>query len=96
MIGLVERRAAHACQSGGDWLGSVSAASLMRRGAFVGRAGDTVAHALATMDRFEVDLLAVIDEAGRVVGVIDRDAIVKPGRPDPQGTAQTTVTIRST
>jgi predicted transcriptional regulator len=45
----------------------------MRRGVFVCRADDAFEHALATMDRLEVDQLAVVDEAGRVVGVIGRD-----------------------
>jgi predicted transcriptional regulator len=70
VIGLLERRATLAC---GDWLGSVQVASLMRRGVFVCRADDALGHALATMDRLEVDQLAVLDDAGRVVGVIGRD-----------------------
>src|SRR4051794_38181601 len=43
------------------------------RGVFVCRADDPLGHALATMDRIEVDQLAVLDDAGRVVGVIGRD-----------------------
>src|SRR5688500_15253472 len=71
VIGLLERDAAHArWGGGGSWLGSVQVASLMRRGVFVCRAGDTLEHALATMDRLEVDQLAVVDEAGQVVGVV--------------------------
>jgi predicted transcriptional regulator len=54
-------------------LGSVSVAGLMRRGVFVCRADDALGHALATMDRLEVDQLAVLDEAGQVVGVVGRD-----------------------
>ena len=73
VIGLLERSATCACQRNGNWLGSVSVASVMRRGVFVCRADDTFEHALATMDRLEVDQLAVVDEAGRVVGVIGRD-----------------------
>ena len=70
VIGLVERAC---CRRGGGWLGSVPVASLMRRGVFVCREGDTLEHALATMDRLEVDLLAVVDRVGRVVGVVGRD-----------------------
>lgn len=73
VIGLLERGAAYACRGDGSWLGSVPVASLMRRGVFVCRAGDTLEHALAIMDRLEVDLLAVVDGAGQVVGVIGRD-----------------------
>ena len=76
VIGLLERGATRACQRDGNWLGSVSVASLMRRGVFVCRADDALEHALATMDRLEVDQLAVLDEAGRVVGVIGRDGEV--------------------
>jgi predicted transcriptional regulator len=73
VIGLLERDATLACECGGNWLGSVQVASLMRRGVFVCRADDALGHALATMDRLEVDQLAVLDDAGRVVGVIGRD-----------------------
>ena len=73
VIGLVEQGAAYASRGGGIRSGSVPVASLMRRGDFVCRAGDTVEHALATMDRLEVDLLAVVDGADQVVGVIGRD-----------------------
>ena len=73
VIGLLERGATCACQRGGNWLGSISVASLMRRGVFVCRADDALEHALATMDRLEVDQLAVVNEAGQVVGVIGRD-----------------------
>jgi predicted transcriptional regulator len=73
VIGLLERDATLACGRSGNWLGSVQVASLMRRGAFVCRADDTLKHALATMDRLEVDQLAVLDAAGRVIGVIGRD-----------------------
>jgi CBS domain-containing protein len=76
VIGLLERGATCACQRDGNWLGSISVASLMRRGVFVCRADDALEHALATMDRLEVDQLAVLDEAGRVVGVIGRDGEV--------------------
>jgi CBS domain-containing protein len=51
----------------------VPVANLMRRGVFVCRASDTVEQARAAMDRLKVDLLAVIDGAGRVIGVIGRD-----------------------
>ena len=47
VIGLLERGAAYACRGGGIRSGSVPVASLMRRGVFVCRAGDTVEHALA-------------------------------------------------
>ena len=73
VIGLLERGATCACQRDGNWLGSISVASLMRRGVFVCRADDALEHALATMDRLEVDQLAVVNEAGQVVGVIGRD-----------------------
>ena len=73
VIGLLERDATLACECGGNRLGSVQVASLMRRGVFVCRADDPLGHALATMDRLEVDQLAVLDAAGRVVGVIGRD-----------------------
>jgi len=73
VIGLLERGAAYACQSDGGRLGSVPVASLMRRGVFLCRAGDTLEHAPAIMDRLEVDLLAVVDGAGQIVGVIGRD-----------------------
>ena len=76
VIGLLERGATFASWCNGNWLGSVSVASLMRRGVFVCRADDALEHALATMDRLEVDQLAVLDEAGRVVGVIGRDGEV--------------------
>jgi CBS domain-containing protein len=73
VIGLLERGAMFASWCDGNWLGSVSVASLMRRGVFVCRADDALEHARATMDRLEVDQLAVVDGAGRVVGVIGRD-----------------------
>jgi predicted transcriptional regulator len=73
VIGLLEHGAAHACQERGSRPTSMAVASLMRRGAFVCRASDTVEQARAAMDRLEVDLLAVIDGAGRVIGVIGRD-----------------------
>jgi hypothetical protein len=47
---------------------ALSVARLIRRGVFACRADDALGHARATMDR-----LAVLDEAGRVVGVIGRD-----------------------
>jgi predicted transcriptional regulator len=78
VIGLLERAAVLACERTGNWLGAVPVASLMRRGVFVCRADDALGHALATMDRLEVDRLAVLDDAGRVVGVLGRD-----GRDDP-------------
>jgi CBS domain-containing protein len=76
VIGLLERGATCACRHDGNWLGSISVASLMRRGVFVCRADDALEHARATMDRLEVDQLAVVDGAGRVVGVIGRDGEV--------------------
>src|SRR5437763_14650635 len=66
VIGLLERDATLACGHGGDWLGSVQVASLMRRGVFVCRADDTLGRALATMDRLAVDPLAALDAAGPV------------------------------
>ena len=78
VIGLLERDAALACGRGGNWLGSVQVASLMRRGVFVCRAEDALDHALATMDRLEVDRLALLDAAGRLIGVLGRN-----GRDDP-------------
>ena len=48
VIGLLERGATCACQRDGNWLGSISVASLMRRGVFVCRANDALEHALAT------------------------------------------------
>ena len=49
-------------------------ASLMRRGVLVCRADEPYRSALATMDRLEVDRLAVLDAAGRLVGTLGRDA----------------------
>ena len=68
VIGLLERDATLACGRGGNWLGSIQVASLMRRGVFVCRADDPLKHAFATMDR-----LAVLDGAGRVIGILGRD-----------------------
>ena len=73
VIGLLEREAVLACERGGNWLGAVPVADLMRRGVVVCRADDTLDHALATMDRLEVDRLAVLDAAGRLVGTLGRD-----------------------
>ena len=73
VIGLLERDAMSAFGCNGIWLGSVSVASLMRRGVFVCRADDALEHVRATMDRLEVDQLAVVDEAGQVVGVVGGD-----------------------
>ena len=73
VIGLLEREATLACRRGGNWLGSIQVASLMRRGVFVCRTDDALGRALATMDRLEVDQLAVMDGAGRLVGVLARD-----------------------
>src|SRR3954447_5610702 len=42
VIGLLERDATLACGRGGNWLGSIQAASLMRRGVFVCRADDAL------------------------------------------------------
>ena len=81
VIGLLERDAVVASRRGGNWLGAVPVASLMRRGAFACRADDTVGHALATMDRLGGELLAVVDEAGGIAGVIGRDRIATPRRP---------------
>jgi CBS domain-containing protein len=81
VIGLVERSAASAAQRGGNWLGAVPVASLMRRGAFACRGTDTLEQARAAMDRLDADLLAVVDEAGRVVGVIGRDRVAASARP---------------
>ena len=80
VIGLLERDAALACERGGNWLGAVPVASLMRRGVFVCRADDALGRALATMDRLEVDQLAVLDAAGRLVGVLGRDGEDDPMR----------------
>jgi predicted transcriptional regulator len=80
VIGLLERDATLACECGGNRLGSVQVASLMRRGVFVCRADDPLGRALATMDRLEVDRLAVLDDAGRVVGVLGRDGDDDPMR----------------
>jgi CBS domain-containing protein len=74
VIGLLERDAVLARERDGDRLGAVPVAGLMRRGVFVCRADDALAHALATMDRLEVDRLAVLDGVGRVVGTLGRDA----------------------
>jgi predicted transcriptional regulator len=74
VIGLLEREAVLLCERGGDRLDAVPVTDLMRRGVFVCRADDALAHALATMDRLEVDRLAVLDDAGRVVGTLGRDA----------------------
>ncbi len=81
VIGIIERAAASACEDSGNWLGSVPVASLIRRGAFWCRATDTLAQALATMDRLEADALAVLDESGKVMGMIDRTHAVgvQPG-----------------
>ena len=81
VIGLVERSAAGAAQRGGNWLGAVPVASLMRRGAFACRTADTLEQACSLMDRLDADLLAVVDEAGRVAGVIDRDRLLATARP---------------
>jgi len=78
VIGLLEREAVLARGRDGDRLGAAPAADLMRRGVLVCRAEDALERALATMDRLEVDRLAVLDDAGRPVGVLDRD-----GRDDP-------------
>ena len=78
VIGLLEREAVLACERNGDQLGAVPVADLMRRGVLVCRAEDALERALATMDRLEVDRLAVLDDAGRLVGVLGRD-----GRDDP-------------
>ena len=80
VIGLLERTAVLACERGGNWLGAVPVASLMRRGVFVCRADDALGHALAAMDRLEVGQLAVLDDAGRVVGVLGRDGDDDPMR----------------
>ena len=80
VIGLLEHDATLACGRDGTRLGSVQVASLMRRGAFVCRADDALGHALATMDRLEVDQLAVLDGTGRVVGVLGRDGDDDPMR----------------
>ncbi len=80
VIGLLERDATLACRRGGNWLGSIQVASLMRRGVFVCRADDVLGRALATMDRLEVDQLAVLDDAGRLVGVLGRDGEDDPMR----------------
>ena len=73
VVGLLEHGAAHACREGGIRSGSVPVADLMRRSVFVCRAGDTVERVRTAMDRLEVDLLAVIDGAGGVIGAIGRD-----------------------
>jgi CBS-domain-containing membrane protein len=52
---------------------ALSVASLLWLGVFACRTDDTFEHARATMDRLAVDRLAVLDEAGRVVGVLGRD-----------------------
>jgi len=73
VIGLLERDATLARGRGANRLGPIQVASLMRRGVFVCRADDPLKHALATMDRLEVDRLAVLDGASRVIGILGRD-----------------------
>src|SRR4051794_20620915 len=73
VIGSFQRRTALGCRNAGDRLGVVPVASPVRRGVFACRTDDTLGHAHAVMDRLEVDLLAVLDAAGRVVGVLGRD-----------------------
>jgi predicted transcriptional regulator len=82
VIGLLERHAAAPARPSGcgDRSGPIRVAGLMRRGVFVCRADDPLERALATMDRLEVGLLAVVDGAGRVVGAIGRDAEDDPLR----------------
>jgi CBS domain-containing protein len=80
VIGLLERRAARASRPGADRPGPVPVASLMRCGAFVCRADELLERAHATMDRLEVDWLAVLDAADRVVGVLGRDRDDDPMR----------------
>ena len=80
VIGLLERDVTLARGRGANRPGSVPVASLMRRGVFVCRADDPLGHALATMDRLEVDRLAVLDDAGRLVGVLGRDGEDDPMR----------------
>ncbi len=95
VIGLLERGAVPACQRGGNWPGSVPVAGLMRRGVFVCRMGDRLDDAHAIMDRLEVDLLAVVDEAGRVVGVLGRDQDDNTSASSGAGLLQLLLTLRA-
>src|SRR3954447_1581582 len=85
VIGLLERDATLACGRGGDWPRPVPVASLMRRGVFVCRADEALGRALATMDRLEVDRLAVLDDAGRLRGVPGPGRQGGPGPPPGPG-----------
>lgn len=80
VIGILERSAANACEKRGNWLGAVPVADLMRRGAFWCRSDDTLSKALATMDRHEADLLAVLDESGVLVGTLGRSHVLSAQR----------------
>src|SRR3954451_24615904 len=70
VIGLLEREAVLACERSGNWLGAAAGAELMRRGVLVCRADEPARSALATMDRLDVDRLAVLDDVGRLVGLL--------------------------
>src|SRR4051794_41930598 len=72
VIGLLERDATLACGRGGNWLGSIQVASLMRRGVFVCRADDALGRALATMDRLQGDQPPVLHDPGRPRGALGR------------------------
>jgi CBS domain-containing protein len=87
VIGLVEHSVIGAAQRGGNWLGAVPVANLMRRGVFICRADDTLELARSIMDRLEIGLLAVVDKAGRIVGVISRDRLAEPQRLSPAALA---------
>jgi CBS domain-containing protein len=51
------------------------------------RADDTLELARSIMDRLEIGLLAVVDKAGRIVGVISRDRLAEPQRLSPAALA---------
>src|SRR3954453_16944495 len=68
VIGLLEREAVLACERGGDRLGAVPAADLMRRGVLVCRAEDALTRALATMDPLAGARLAGPGGAARAPG----------------------------
>jgi CBS domain-containing protein len=76
VIGLCERRMLQASERRGNWMGGISVGDLMRRGPFWCRQLDSSDHVLRTMDQLNTDVLAVIDNRGRVVGSVHREQLL--------------------
>ena len=81
VVGLCERAILLARQRHGAWLGSITAADVMRRGPFWCREDDAPERVARAMVRLRTRTLAVLDRQGGLRGTVrgDRLAAILPG-----------------